>query len=126
MGFKDLVAANNKDVFLNSSKFAEIRTVKYDGITYKDIPIILTEQRQSSRQAMVIRARQQDNAQGLYTVTNVLQCSITDLGGVLPEKGQRIKINYETGGGGYFSEYYVASSSVAMGMLRIGLEAIDD
>ena len=126
MSFKDMVAADNKNVFLNTSDFGEIRTVKYDGETYEDIPVLLTEQKQSAKRSMVLQSRQKDNTQGLYLVTNVLQCAISDLGGVQPEKGQRIKINDEEGGSGFFYEYYVATSSVAMGMLRVELEAIDD
>ena len=39
-GFKDMVARDNFGVFLNCDEFAEKRTVKYDGATYEDIPIL--------------------------------------------------------------------------------------
>ena len=40
--FKDMVARDNFGVFLNCDEFAEKRTVKYDGATYEDIPIVLS------------------------------------------------------------------------------------
>lgn len=67
-----------------------------------------------------------DHVQGLYLVSSVLHCAMSDLGGNQPEKGQRIKINDQEGGGGFFREFYVASSVCEMGMLRVELEAIDE
>lgn len=120
-GFKDMVAALNHKVFLNTDKFAELRTVQYDGETYTDIPIVLSGLKEQDRRALV-----NDHAQGLYQVASVLHCAASDLGGRQPEKGQRIKINDEEGGGGFFYEFYVASSVCEMGMLRVELEAIDE
>lgn len=120
-GFKDMVKADNQNVFLNLDEFAEKRTIIYDGERYEDIPIILRGLKEQDRKQSV-----NDHAQGLYLVTSVLHCSITDLGGRQPEKGQRIKINDEEGGGGFFSEFYVASSVCEIGMLRIELEAINE
>ena len=119
--FKDMVAADNRGVFLNLSEFAELRTVKYDGETYTDIPIVLSGLKEKDRRSLV-----NDHTQGLYQVTSVLHCAASDLGGNKPEKGQRIKINDEEGGGGFFFEFYVASSVCEMGMLRVELEAIDE
>ena len=64
--------------------------------------------------------------QGLYIVSSVLHCALSDLGGVQPERGQRIRINDQEGGGGFFREFYVASSVCEMGMLRVELEAVDE
>ena len=108
-GFKDMVARDNFGVFLNCDEFAEKRTVKYDGATYEDIPIVMS-----------------DHAQGLYIVSSVLHCALSDLGGVQPERGQRIRINDQEGGGGFFREFYIASSVCEMGMLRVELEAVDE
>jgi len=110
-GFKDMVARDNFGVFLNCDEFAEKRTVKYDlsGLKEKD-----------RRQLM------SDHAQGLYIVSSVLHCALSDLGGVQPERGQRIRINDKEGGGGFFREFYVASSVCEMGMLRVELEAVDE
>lgn len=46
--------------------------------------------------------------------------------GCSPERGQRIRINDKEGGGGFFREFYVASSVCEMGMLRVELEAVDE
>jgi len=126
MSFKDMVAAANKKVFLNAEHFADLRTVKYDGETYTDIPIILAKVKQEGRRTVIIENGRRDNTQGLYQVTAVLRCAISDLGGNKPEQGQQIKINDEEGGGGYFWEYTVATSDCDMGMLRVELEAIDE
>lgn len=120
-GFKDMVAQNIHGVFLNLDEFAEKRTIRYDGAEYMDIPIVLSGLKEQDR-----RQLQSDHAQGLYLVTSVLHCALTDLGGNQPEKGQRIRINDQEGGGGFFREFYVASSVCEMGMLRVELEAIDE
>jgi len=120
-GLKAVIAADNKRVFLNTDEFAEIRTIVYDGGIYLDIPIILTGLKEKDRRALV-----NDHAQGLYQVTSVLHCAISDLDGKKPEKGQRIKINNKEGDGGFFYEFYVASSVCEQGMLRVELEAIDE
>jgi len=121
MSFKGMVAADNKNVFLNTSEFAEYRTVLYDGGRYEDIPVVLTGLKEKDRRALV-----NDHAQGLYQVTSVLHCAVSDLGGRKPEKGQRIKVNNKEGGGGFFYEFYVAASVCELGMLRVELEAIDE
>ena len=113
-GFKDMVARDNFGVFLNCDEFAEKRTVKYDGATYEDIPIVLSGLKEKDRRQLM-----SDHAQGLYIVSS-------DLGGVQPERGQRIRINDQEGGGGFFREFYVASSVCEMGMLRVELEAVDE
>lgn len=120
-GFKDMVAADIHNVFLNTDEFAELRTIRYDGEEYVDIPIVLTGLKEQDR-----RQLQSDHVQGLYLFTSVLHCALSDLGGKQPEKGGRIEINDEEGGGGFFRRFYVASSVCEMGMLRVELEAIDE
>lgn len=120
-GFKDMVTADNQSVFLNLGEFAEKRTIKYDGEVYEDIPIVLTGMKEKDRRQLM-----RDHAQGLYLVSSVLHCAMSDLGGKQPEKGTRIKINDREGGGGFFREFYVAASVCEIGMLRIELEAIDE
>lgn len=119
--FKDMVIADNAKVFMNTDEFAEKRTVIYDGITYTDIPIVLKGLKEEDRAQKVT-----DHAQGIFLVSSVLHCKMSDLGGNQPEKGSRIRINDKEGGGGYFSEFYVASSVCELGMLRVELEAIDE
>jgi len=123
MGFKEMVEAANKDVFLNPDKFAEKRTVKYNGITYTDIPILLVKVRETDKPVV---SGQDGGPQGIFQVTAVLRCAQSDLDGKEPEQGQRISINYQEGGGGFFSDYTVVTSSCDMGMLRLELEAIDE
>lgn len=120
-GFKDMVTADIHNVFLNTDEFAELRTIRYDGEEYVDIPIVLTGLKEQDR-----RQLQSDHVQGLYLVTSVLHCALSDLGGKQPEKGGRIEVNDEEGGGGFFRRFYVASSVCEMGMLRVELEAIDE
>lgn len=120
-GFKDMVAADNRRVFLNLDEFAERRTIVYDGVTYPDIPIVLSGLKEEERRQLV-----SDHIQGLFLASSVLHCAREDLGGNQPEKGMRIRINDEEGGGGFFREFYVASSTCEMGMLRVELEAVDE
>ena len=121
-GFKDMVAADVHSVFLSLDEFAEKRTVVCDGVAYEDIPIVMSALKEQDRRQLM-----SDHVQGLFLVSSVLHCALSDLGGNQPEKGQRIKINNEEGGGGgFFREFYVASSVCEMGMLRCELEAIDE
>ncbi len=120
MSFRDMLAADIHSVFMNSNEFAETRTVKYDGVTYTDIPIVLSGVTEQERRKPLAH----DYAQGLFLVTGVLSCAAADLGGVLPEHGQRIQINDREGGGGFFKMYTVAASTCSMGMLRVELTTI--
>ena len=52
-GFKNMVQADIKNVFLNDSEFAELHTVIYDGVTYKDIPIVMSGIKEKDRQQLV-------------------------------------------------------------------------
>jgi len=126
VGFKEMVEAANKRVFLDTEKFADLRTVKYDGETYTDIPIILADVVEIDRRTVILQDGRRDNTQGLFMATGVLHCALSDLNGVKPEKGRPIQINYQEGGGGYFMEYNIEQSGCAMGMLRLVLEAIDE
>ena len=65
MSFKDMVAADIRKVFLNTDEFAELRTVRYDGMDYdgpehRGIPIVLTGLKEQDRRQLVT-----DHAQGL-------------------------------------------------------------
>jgi len=115
--FKDMVEADNKNVFMNANEFADVHTVIYDGVTYKDIPVVLSGIKEKDRRQLV-----SDHVQGLFLVSSVMHCAASDLGGVVPEKGTKIKIN----DGDFMREFYVASSVCEVGMLRVELEAIDE
>ncbi len=116
-GFKDMVEADIKRVFTNPSEFAKLHTIIYDGVTYENIPVVLSGIKEKDRRQLV-----RDHVQGLFLVTSVMHCAASDLGGVVPEKGRRIKIN----DGDFFREFYVGSSVNEMGMIRVELEAIDE
>lgn len=121
MSFKDMVASDIHGVFLNLEEFAEKRTIIYDGVTYQDIPIVLSGLKEKDRRQLT-----SDHAQGLYLTTSVLHCALSDLNGNQPEKGSRIKINDAEGGGGFFREFYIVSSVVEMGMVRAELGGYDE
>lgn len=125
MSFKEMVEADNRNVFLNTDEFAELRKVVYDGTTYdgedrQGIPVVLSGLKEQDRPQLVTSS---DHAQGLYLVTSVLHCAASDLGGNVPEKGMRIKIS---DGPVYFREFYVATSNCELGMVICELEAIDE
>lgn len=119
--FKEMVKTDIHSVFLSPEEFGELRTVRYDGMEYRDIPVVISGREETERQARV-----DDHAQGLYRASHVLYCALSDLGDMQPERGQRIRINDEEGGGGFFREFYVASSTCDMGMLCVELETIDE
>lgn len=118
--FKEMVAADNHNVFMNPDEFAGKRTVVYDGVSYNDIPIVLSGIKEKDR-----RQLSSDHAQGLYLASAVLHCAAGDLGGMTPEKGQRIKVSAREGGG-FFFEFYVAAAVCECGMIRAELEAINE
>lgn len=116
-GFKDMVEADNKNVFVNASEFADTHTVIYDGVTYEDIPLVLSGIKEKDRRQLMA-----DHIQGLYLVSSVMHCAASDLGGVVPEKGAKIKISDDD----FLREFYVATSVIDLGMIRLELEAIDE
>lgn len=116
--FKDMVAADNCSVFLNADEFADRRTVIYDEETYADIPVVLTRNAEKDREQGT-----SDHMQGLYLVSKIMHCALSDLGGNRPEKGAKIQVDDETG---FFHTYYVAESNAEEGMLRVELEAVDE
>lgn len=119
--FKDMVARDNRNVFLNLDEYAELRTIIYDGKQYEDIPLVTIGPEQKDREKM-----KDDHIEGLFLMTTTIFCAIDDLDGNVPENGMRFKVNDEEGGGGFFHEYYVRASNCEMGMLQIELEAIDE
>lgn len=121
-GFKDMIAADIKNVFLNTDEYAELRKVIYDGVTYdgddhEGIPVVLSGIKEEDRRQLV-----SDHIQGLYLASAVMHCAIEDIGGKTPEKGAKIQISDE----GFMRQFYVASSVNDLGMVRLELEAIDE
>ena len=119
MSFKDRVNKDISKVFLNTDKFADRRTIRYDSVTYTDIPVVLSGPVSEERKRLA-----NDHIYGLHLVTGVLYCAQKDLGGKLPKQGTLIEINNQEGGGGFFRKFYVAAAASEMGMLRVELEAV--
>lgn len=118
MSFRDMVAADNNKVFMNTDEYADIRTVIFDGKRFDGIPCTVTKLKEQER---VTKMR--DHAQGLYLVTAVFHCPAELVDGIVPEKGSRIKVSNDDG---FLHDYYVAESSCALGMIRLELEAYDE
>lgn len=122
MRFKDMIGEDIANVFLNTDEFAEIRTVKYNGKVYEDIPIVLTKAKEMKRPVTV-----NDHAEGIHKVTATVHISLSDLNGVIPEQKQAICINDgEALGTSFFRSYNILTSDCEMGMLVLELEAFDE
>lgn len=116
--FRELVAADNHEIFMNLDELAETRFVRYDGTLYEGISVVLTGAEEQPREQL-----SSDHAEGLYRVTDVLYCPAESLGGCTPEQGQTLWISEN---GAFFRRYRVERSVCEMGMLEIELEAIDE
>lgn len=128
MNFKDIVARDVHAVFLNPAELAELRTIRYDGEEYPDIPVSLQDLEAADRQRLSVSGFGRggaDGALGLYQVSGVLFCAVSDLGGEVPKQGSRIQINSRPGGT-FFREYQIGLVENTMGMLRIELERTGD
>lgn len=123
MTFKDVVAQDIHSVFLNPAELAELRTIRYDGEEYPDIPVSIQELEAADRQRLSASGFGRggsDGAAGLYQLGAVLFCALSDLGGTVPKQGNPIQISTQTGGA-FFRTYYVGLVGCEMGILRIEL-----
>ena len=116
-----MLAADNKRVFLNTGEFASLRTIIYDGQSFVNIPVVLSGLREDERQQKAA-----GHAQGLFLVKTLLQCALADLEGRQPQKGARLQINNQEGGGGFFREFYIKEAVCEFGMLRLELEDMNE
>ena len=116
-----MLAADNKRVFLNTGEFASLRTIIYDGQSFVNIPVVLSGLREDERQQKAA-----DHAQGLFLVKTLLQCALADLEGRQPQKGARLQINNQEGGGGFFREFCIKEAVCEFGMLRLELEDMNE
>lgn len=122
MSFKDMIAADVEGVFLNSKEFAEPHTVKYDGVEYPDIPIVLTKTKEMERPVTVL-----DHMEGIHKVTTVAHIALSDLNGIIPEQKRHISINDGFAlGKPFFVKYRIVTSDCEIGMIRLELEAFDE
>jgi len=117
-GFKEMIARDIRKVFLNTNEFAENRTVRYDGVEYPGVPVVLEGPVKEPRDTLT-----DDHVQGLHMVTAVLYCALEDVGGKVPKSGDPLEIATREGGR-FFQKYYVAAATDQMGMLRVELEAM--
>lgn len=129
MNFKDVVAQDIHSVFLNVEEFGELRSVKYDGVLYEDIPVVLTGLKEQDRNRLNSglkerggRTSMSDHVQGLYAATIVMHCAVADVGGKQLEKGQKIRI-YDPDKA-FYKDYRIEASVLDMGMLRLELGGI--
>lgn len=122
MGFKELVAKDIHDVFLNTAEYGETRNILYDGELYAGIPIVLSGAREQDRQ----EGRAENDTPGLYMVTAVLHCALSDLGGNQPEQGMRIKISRTEDAESWYDEYYIVDSNCEIGMVDLKLGVTDE
>ena len=121
--FKDCAAADIHAAFLNPMEHAEVRTIRYDGVTYEDIPVIESGPKEGKRSSVV--QMQHDFGQGLFKRTIILYVAEKDLGGFKPEQGSALSMNDEEGGT-FFHKYRVAESGTEMGMFKLKLEEVDE
>lgn len=132
MSFKDMVASDNRVVFLNLLEFGERRNIIYDGVKYENIPVVLSGLKENDRKRLTSGVKEQggrnsvaDRVVGLYSRQIVCHCLLSDLGGNQPEDGARFRISREENGD-FYDEYYVAASVVDMGMIRVELGGLDE
>lgn len=118
-----MVARDNQVVFSNPNEFAELRLIKYEGVTYEGedgqgIPVVITKAREKDR-----RQLKDDYGEGIFRVNATLHVDVRYLDGVVPKKGQKLFIG-ETPD--YFQTYYIVTSANTMGMITLELEAMDE
>ena len=122
MSFKDMVKSDIANVLMNTDEFAENHTVRYDGEVYENIPIVLQKVMQSDRPVV-----QSDHMEGIFLVSAVAYIQEKDLGGVIPEQGQRFEIDDgEALGEPYFRRYSVITSKCEMGLITLELRYYDE
>ncbi|MCI8857360.1 MAG: hypothetical protein HFH26_12570 [Clostridiaceae bacterium] len=126
MTFKDCIATDIHDVFLNENEFSERRTVVYDGKTYENILVSLQDFEEADRPRVSASGSGRggsDHAQGLRQNTFLLYCARKDLDGRKPIPPKTIKISISADSS-RFHEYYIVAASCEMGMLQIELRAV--
>ncbi len=120
--FQDMVAADNKAVFLNADEFAEIHDVYYDGTLFAKIPVVLTRVKQSE-----CAISSGNHMEGIHIVSALAHIDSKDLDGAFPEKGRNIEISDgEALGKTFFRKYRIVTSALSLGMVTLELETYDE
>lgn len=118
MSFKDSLLADIHNVFLNDDEFAEMHSIKYDGVEYSNVKMVLTKVTELERTVQTM--------EGVHRVTNL--CSFA-LSSVIdrPEQDTVIQISNGVAAGlPFYEKYKVVTSQIELGMIRLELEAYDD
>lgn len=122
MSFKQAAENDVRNVFLNQEEFAEIRTVKYDGETYADIPVVMVKVMQTKFPLPVT-----NRTEGVHIASCTAYIALEDLDGVIPEQKRRIRISDgEAIGQPFFMDFLIVTSDVELGLARLELEAYDE
>lgn len=120
--FQDMVAADNKTVFLNADEFAEVHDVYYDGTLFAKIPVVMTKVKQSK-----CAVSSDNRMEGIHIVSAMAHIASEDLDGAFPEKGRYIEISDgEALGKTFYRKYRIVTSTLSLGMVSLELEAYDE
>lgn len=125
MSFKDLVAADIHDVFLNDSEFADRYTVRYDDVEYENVPIVLRAPKLDPRRTtgtMYVH----DYSRGFYLRSATVHLARADIGGHLPETEKTFEVRRSDEPDELFARYYVKNARDEMGMVHLELEVEDE
>lgn len=122
MSFKDTVQQDIGNIFLNTEEFAENHTVKFGGEVYKNIPVVQEIVKQSE-----LALSSANLMEGVYSITAKAYFDIKKTDCKMPEQGKYFEIDDgEAVGKPYFRKYRVVTAEDAMGMVCLGLEAVDE
>jgi len=121
--FKDCQKIEIEKAFLNPTEFANLRTVVYDGETYKDIPVVEIGPREDRRMSVTLTTS--DHVQGLYKRHTMLYFNEKDLNGIKPERDTNISVS-DTQNAAFFHQYKVVGSVTEMGMYKVTAEEMDE
>ncbi len=112
-----------RSAFLNPEEMAERRTIRYDGVTYENIPVVEVGPKEGKRSSVI--QMQNDYGQGLFKRSITIYCDERDLNGNKPEQGSMLSIN-EKPEGTFFHKFRVAESVTEMGIYCVKLEEVDE
>jgi hypothetical protein len=121
--FRACLARELGDAFLNLQEFGEKRTIRYDGVDYEDIPVVLDQTGLQNRYD--IKQMKTDYSQGLLKSVTRLFCRQSDLDGQLPEEGMSLGIE-SLRQKGFFYRYTISTSALDEGMITLELKEIDE
>ena len=122
--FKEMLEADVWGVFINLAEFGELRTIEYDGVTYENVPVVLTKNSSSARH-IASTFTVKDHAQGLMRDNLKVHVKRDSIGDV-PEKGTRFYIS-DIEQPDFMHAYYVHNAKVDQSrMVTLELEEIDE